>query len=268
MHRRIKIVLGLSLIVLFSSCAKKLTEGEEKLPKVKDKDLIELVDSISHRRPDFFYSKIDTKYKDSLQRVSFKTSLRIKADSAVHTIISFARIPIITAVVTSDSVKISNKKDKCHILQTTDYFKEAFGVDFTLKNIEELMLGLPLDYNPEEKYVQLNDPFNYIISSHNKREIRRTERGRQDDIIIQYYINEDLSHLKGMLIESPNDSTIIRVNYPERVLVDGYSVPKMAYIVIDSPRNHIEIELDYGKVEINDPREIFIVIPEDYESCN
>lgn len=258
-----------ALLLIATSCAKKIVEGGDKLPKVKDKDLVAVVDSVSLKRPDFFYTKISTKYKDTLQRASFKTSVRIKADSAVHSIITFARIPIINAVVTKDTVTITNKKDKCYIQNTLDYFKESFGVNFKLKNIEELIMGLPLNYDPELKYVQINDPYHYIISSHNKREIRRTEKGRtDDDIIIQYFIDPNLRDVQATLIESVVDSTVIKVNYLTRQMEAGYNFPKEVKIQIDSPRNHIEIEMEYDKIEVDEPREIFIVIPEEYEKCD
>lgn len=260
---------GLLLLVLFASCAKKLTETEgEKLPRVKEKELMNALDSISLKKPDFFYSKLDTKFDDGERTLNFKTSIRLKADSALNAIITYAKIPMVTAMVTVDTVTITNKRDKCYILENLDFFKNNFGIDFKYKNIEEILLGLPLDYNLDDKYFQIHDPYNYIMSSHRKRDIKRTERGKIDeDILIKYYLSEDLRNVKRLEIESVEDSTNVIVDYLTRQEEKGFSIPKLMKVEIKSPKKNIVIELEYDKAEINEPRELLIVIPESYEKC-
>ena len=270
MHRNIKFLFfGFFFVFLVTSCAKKLTEGNEKLPRVKEKLLVEKLDSLASFKPDFFYGKMSTKYQDTLRKVSFKTSLRMKMDSAVSAIITYARIPVVNALVTKDTIIVTNKKDKCFIKEDLQFLKESFGVDFKHENIEEMFLGMPLDYNDSNKYFQIHDPFNYVISSHRKWEIRRTERGgrEEEDVIIKYYLENDLSNLKRIEIESAQDSTSIVIAYSNRKLIDRYALPSNVFIEITSPKNHILIDMEYDKIELNDPRDIFIVIPEGYEKC-
>ena len=256
-------------LVLLVSCGKKLTETDNvRLPKVKEKDLMNALDSISLKKPSFFYSKVDTKFDDGDRKISFKTSIRLKADSALNAIITYAGIPMATAMVTTDSVTVTNKKDKCYILENLDYFKNTFGVDFKFKNIEEILLGLPLDYNIDDKYFQINDPFNYVISSHRKRDIRRTERGKLDeDILIKYFLSADLKNVKRLEIESVEDSTNIIVDYLTHQEEKGFTIPKFLKIEIRSKKKNVFIEMEYDKAEINEPKEMFIVIPESYGKC-
>ena len=62
-------------LVLLSSCAKKLTETERvKLPKKKATELVNILDSISHIKPKYFYTKITTHVEDTNRNVNFKTS--------------------------------------------------------------------------------------------------------------------------------------------------------------------------------------------------
>jgi hypothetical protein len=152
------------------------------------------------------------------------------------------------------------------------YIKENFGIDFNYKNLEELILGMPLDYDTTQKYFQINDPYNYTISSHKKRDIKKLERQdrhepEKEDIIIKYYLTDDAHGLKGMHIESPSDSTTIKVDYLTREMVQNYNIPKTVNIVITSPRNQMRIALDYDKAEIDQPQPLFLVIPEGYEKC-
>lgn len=279
MNRYLIKISGIALFAILVGCARTMTEGAEKLPRVKEKDLLLALDSINRVKPDFLYTKIDTRFSDKAQTVNFKTSLRERADSALHAMITYAGIPIVTAMVTRDSVKISNKRDKCFVLQDLEFFKTNFGIDFSFRNLEEVLLGLPLDYNPDDKYFQIHDPYNYIISSHRKRAIRRTERGRTDQrldgrnddedesIIIKYFLTPDLKHLKRLEIESLEDSTSVTVDYRSYQEDKGFALPKVVNMDIHSPNNHVVIDMEYDKAEVNEPREMIIVIPESYEKC-
>jgi hypothetical protein len=271
--QRINWTVLLSLPFFMFSCAKQLTEMDDaKLPKKKPQELIQVIDSLSKPKPGFFYTKISTTYTDTNQNISFKTSVRMVKDSAINTLITYARIPIVNAIISTDSVTIVNKRDKCYIRQSLSYIKDNFGIDFNYRNIEELILGMPLDYDTAQKYFVIHDPHHYIVSSHKKRELKRIDKQekvqQREDIAIQYYLSDDAKSLKGMLIESPEDSTSIRVDYIKRDTVGGYSVPLEVYIRILSPRNDIRIELAYDKVEIDQPQPLIMVIPEGYEECN
>lgn len=269
MTRSIKISYLLLLgIVLLASCAKKLTEVEkERLPKRKTQDLVRVLDSISDIKPNLFYTKISTKFSDTNRNISFKTSIRLVKDSAINTLITYATIPVVNSMITKDSVVIVNKRDKCYIRQSMDYIKENFAVEFNYRNIEEMILGLPLDFDSTQKYFQINDPYNYIISSHKKRDFRRVDRKEKEDVLIKYFLNDNANGLKRMFIESPSDTASILIDYTERQRVGLFDVPKEVFIQIRSPRNNMRIYLSYDKVEVNEPKELILIIPESYGKC-
>jgi hypothetical protein len=188
-------------------------------------------------------------------------------DSAMNLLITYAKIPIINSSITKDSLTIVNKKDKCFIKEDLSYIKETFGIDFNYKNLEEIFLGLPLDYDSTQKYFQIHDPFNYIISSHRKHKIKRSEKKAKDDLVIKYMVNDNLNHIKGMQINSPSDSVEININYISREFLDNYSLPKEVTIQVKTPRNNMFIELQYEKAEVNIRQPLILVIPEGYEKC-
>ena len=265
-----KLTVGLSFIWTLFACSPKV--GNElmngaKLPKIKDKELVDRLDSLSKIEPRTFYSKLDINYKDSTTDISFKTSLKIVADSAVSAIITYARIPIVTAMVTKDTITVVNKREKCYTVQSLDYLKTTFGVDFTYENMEELFLGKPLDYNIEQKYFVDHDPYHYSISTHKKRDKKRMDRRPKEDIVLNYILSNDGKSLQQTTIKSPSDSTEITVIYEQRQEVNGMNVPKVVHMHIKAKEKGIYIKMDYEKVEINEPQELIIVIPEKYEKC-
>ena len=284
--------LGIALLVLFASCARRpVADKPVKLEKRKTIELIHAMDSLSGVRPNSFYTKIKCHFSDTNRRVSFKTSIRAVKDSAINPIITYAGIPIVNSLIRRDSLFISNRKDKCKILTNMSYIKESFGVDFDYRNIEELLLGLPVAYDTTQKYFQINDPYNYIISSHRKRIIKKESKNKhekdkdkdnilrrdkngnaedndEDNVIIRYFIHPSLQSISRMVIDSPEDTTHISVDYIGRDTVGTYLLPKEVVIDIVTARNHIVLSMDYDKTEINTPQEIYFVIPEEYDKCN
>ncbi len=288
----------ITFLALVVSCSPKLhPEAElEKVERRKTDVLVAALDTMSQQRPAYFYSKIKCDYSDTNQNKSFKTSIRMVKDSAVNALITFATIPIINSLIRPDSVIITNRQDKCVIRRDLDFIKEQFGVSFDYRNIEELLLGLPIGFDTTQKYFQIHDPYNYILSSHKKRAIRREIRNndnrnnrpdrpdrdrngrdrREDrdneeeegeDVILKYYLSNDLRSLKSISIDSPDDTTTIKIDYLTRDSIDQYLVPNDVQMVIVTPRNRLVITLDYDRTEVNVPQEIRFVIPEEYGEC-
>lgn len=267
-HATIKFTLYIGVVLFLVACGKsKQAEIAEKLPKVKDEMLIAKLDSLSKRRPQHFYTKIASKYSDKELKVSFKTSIRMRADSALNALITFARFPIYNSMVTPDTLTIVDKRNNCYVQEGMSYLKNTFNIDFEHKNIEEFLLGLPVGWDSDERYHQINDPYNYVISSHNKRSLRKSDKDDSGDVYIRYFLSNDAEQLKRIIIDSPADTTSIIVNYFSYELVNGYSVPLDSDITVYTPRDTIYIDLKYTKSAINEPSELFLVIPENYTRC-
>ena len=257
----------LTPILLVACGVSRQTEMTDNGSRFKEEEMLNALDRLSEMEVGNFYSKINTQYTDSSRNVSFKTSLRIANDSAVSAIISYASIPVVNALITPDSVKITNRKDKCYILRDMVYFRESFGVDFSYENIEELLLGKPVAYQKGGEYFRANDAPGNSVCSHKKRDIRKNERNSVREIITYYTLDDSLHNLSRMQIISPEDSTMIEVNYLERELIEGYELPLHILVDIYAPRQRITVDFEYRKSHINKPEEIHFVIPENYEKC-
>jgi hypothetical protein len=263
-----KYIFSIVLLSTLVACGSKRNadlENSEKLPKVKGEVLINRLDSLSKKRPDHFYTKLSSKYSDSKYNVSFKTSIRMRADSALHALITFARIPIYNTMVTPDTLTMVDKRNNCYMKEGMDYLKTTFGIDFKHKNIEELILGMPIAWNNNIEYQQIKDPYNYVVSSISKRKIRRLDSG--EEVIIRYFLSNDTKSLKRMIVDSPKDSTTITINYFGREMIAGFDIPLKGDINIETPREKIYVDFEYNKTSVNDPRVLYLSIPNKYEKC-
>ncbi len=245
----------------------------EKLPKLKDKELIDRIDSLSGIEPKTFYSKLTVTYKDLSKpaeenEISLKTSIKIVSDSAVSAIITYAKIPVVTTLVTHDTLSVVNKRERCYTVASLDYLKELFGVDFSYENIEEIIYGKPLDYQLSQKYFVDNDPFHYSVSTHKKRDRKKPDRKQKDYLMIQYQLTNNAKALKQTRIWSLEDATEVNVVYLERQVVDGFDLPSKVEINIRTPKKVLLLTLAYERVEVNEPQELIIIIPESYEKCD
>lgn len=248
-------------LILLASCGNR-RGNEGKLPKVQDELLLATLDSLSNQEFQFFYSKMNTEYKDSARNVSFKTSMRMVRDSAIGATITVANIPFVLAVITKDSVKMTNRQDKCYTLQSIDFLKENFGVSFSHRNMEELLMGFPIAYNKSSDYDRVKDPYAYMLTTKLKK-----DGDSGDELTIFYQFNQALTELTSTRLESASDNTVIKIDYLTRQLVDGYSVPETVKIVITTAKQEIVIDLEYRKPRVNERELIHFVIPESYEPC-
>ena len=263
--KHISYLLFSSLLII--SCARNNTDDQVKLKKIGDKKLQLVLDSLYDQEVNYFYAKVATQYEDTARKVSFKTSIRMIEDSLINTLIKYANIPIMNSLISPDSVIVSNKREKCYVRQSLSYIKDQFGVDFSHKNVEQFILGQPVGYEPELKYFQHQATDGYVMCSHKKKDIKRNERKDIKEIITYYKLNPELTDLMQTVIESPEDTTVIVIDYGPRELVNGMKLPKEMSLSIQTPRQEIKVELNYKKMRLNEVEEIHFVIPEGYEEC-
>lgn len=280
LHQFIKSLIAVGIVFVAASCApRELVDKPIRLEKKKEKELIAALDSIHSIRPMSLFTKIKSSYSDTSKSVTFKTTIRLMKDSFADVIITKMNLPVASALITTDSINIANKLQKCIIQKDLSYFKAIFQVDFNYQNLEELLLGLPLGFDTTQKYFQINDPFKYIVSSVKKKELKRelrnnrnerirnNRRNEDNNFVFVYQLAPDLKTIKHMSLNSPSDTTSIEIDYLSRDSVDTYMLPNEVSVVIKTPRNRIVIDLDYGSTTVNESQEILFTIPEEYETC-
>lgn len=265
----IKPLLLLLFLLSITACGtnkKAVEEVNDILPKVEDTVLINRLDSLSKQRPEFFYAKFNSKYEDNNSNVSFKTSIRMRLDSAVQAMVTYASIPIYNAMFTPDTVTLLDKRNNCYIKEDMEFLKSTFSVDFKYENLEELFLGLPIAWDNNIEYYQIKDPYNYIISTPKQEQVRSLS-SKAKKLSIRYFFRTDKKTLEKTIIESPSDSTAIIINYIDYQTVDNFNIPIEEKIHISTPKNNIYVDLKYAKTSINEPRILYLSIPNKYDKC-
>lgn len=254
------------LVFLTVSCAKQWSDSEvkpDKLPKLKQKEFIAILDSISRSAPTYMYTKLKVSYKGADNKGSFKTTLKSVQDSAVSAVVSFARIPVFSALIDTSTLTILNKKDKCFSVQALSEFSKNIGIDLALHNIEEVIFGHAIGYSKDNKYHMLNDSYHYILSTHRKGGGRKKK-----EIVYRYNLAPNKIHLASSHISAPMDSTEIEIKYLEWQQADKYLLPKRIEMNIQTRGNAGQITLEYTRLDALTPEALFLTIPEKYEKCD
>ncbi len=254
----------LSPVLLLLACSPKTTPvgNTYKLDPVEQHEMIAALQQINDEVPEHFFAKTDTKFQNKKNNYSFKTSLRMVKDSALNAFITYAKIPIITAQIETDSVHIINRREKCFIQEKLDFFKANFGVDFSYENIQQIFLGKAIGFELDNVFTISPDPYHYILSTFNKK---ATKDGNA--FVITYHFNNDLKTLRSTTMESADKSTKVTIEYINYQEVEKYNFPKTIILQIKTPKDTHLVTLNYETIEVNTPRELSIVIPENYVRC-
>lgn len=258
------------VVLLLTGCGASRQVAEaatNKLPKVKTKVLMHRLDSLSEQRPTFFYTKLKTRYDSPDNHISFKTTIKMVKDSATNVLITFAHIPMYIGMITTDSFTLVDKRNHCFIHQGIDYFKKQFKVDFTYRNIEELLLGMPLAWEDFSDKYRVKDPFAYIIAAKHKKD-EQGNKVENNDMSIRYFLSDDAKFLEKTEIARPRDSVYITIRYFDRKMVDGYNLPSRESVEIDANGKKMSLNLIYTNSKINERRTLYLAIPNKYKQCD
>jgi len=274
-NKGIVYIIAILLAFVSFSCKTKVPGMVTK--RISEKKLVAKLIQNSTIDYDFFYTKINVDFKDSKNSQSFKSSVKMRIDSAFSGTMSKGPIIVATYLINTDSINSTNKLAKCYFTENLSYISSLIGVELDYKEFQNLLIGKPLYVDEDIHYKQIKDKLKqyYILSSHKKRKFKQIDnetlnldREKNNNIFIKYYFSPDSVDLVKMNIEIPGDTVSIDVNYEKTQLINNFVVPEFTTIKIVHPKDSIFLELDYSKVKINQPKTIKFSVPSTYVDCN
>jgi len=274
-NKGIVYIIAILLVLVSFSCKTKVPGMVTK--RISEKKLVAKLIQNSGIDYNFFYAKINVDFKDSKSSQSFKSSVKMRIDSAFSGTISKGPIIVATYLINKDSINSTNKISKCYFTENLSYISSLIGVELDYKEFQNLLVGKPLYVDKEIHYKQIKDKLKqyYILSSHKKRKFKQIDnetlnldREKNNNIFIKYYFSPDSVDLVKMNIEIPEDTVSIDVNYEKTQLINNFVVPAFTTIKIVHPKDSIFLKLDYSKLKINQPKTIKFSVPSTYVDCN
>lgn len=265
--------IGLSL----SACSKKT--GIEQTEKLQSRSVKYLQSKIEKNKLSFntLSARFTAKTNFNNEKLSFKGMLKMKSDSIIWlSMTKLGGVEIVRLVLTPDSIKFINKWDKEYFIGPIEKLDNIESIELGFTQIQEMLTGAMIDYNPEDKFSSSNDNASYLISSKNKAKIKKSntlvegdsliELSKLDDkmlklldknngedfVIKNYYLLPDNYFLARQTINLMALQQAIDIVYSNHEIINESNVFALDHIIkIVSDDKSGRIELSYSGVEFN-----------------
>lgn len=213
-------------------------------------------------------ARIKTKYETSSgEDQTFKTYLRIRKDSAIWATVTFLNVPVLTTIITPDSVKVLNKKDKKYFLGTFDYITDFVKTPIDYYQIQNLLIGNPISLDSTQKHyiVEMNNDIYLSSMKQSELEPILNEDKVYFGWIYRYWINELYSPGKTIL-NNPSSGNSLTIEQNDYKRIDNMPFPNRTDATFTSNKDTILIKLNYSKIKTNEPEEMPFEITSKYNS--
>ncbi len=267
--RIVKIVTLIVFFILLWSCSgKRKTANGVKLKNLNWKVL---VDSMRNNELDYEWirSKASASVVFAREKNTVKSNFRIRRDSASWINLSKG-IQIMTAVASNDSIKVLKKiGDKEYYIddfKTVNRFLNT-TVDYSL--LEDFFAGnaIGFDYD-SSKYKSAIDEGLYVLSSDKiKKMDKLLKKGanKNRELLYSCWINPTNFKCQRVRVDLLKDTTALIVEYADwKAIEQGGEFPYHSSIVLETPRDTIELLLKYSKVTINQPQSMPFKLTDSY----
>ena len=249
------------------------------------------------------YSALTLKASISVTRdkkkTSFKSSMRIIEDSAIWTSITFIGIAGAKVLMTTDSIKMINYKDKDYISEGFEKVAGVFNSNLiNLKNLQSILLGNLIDVEGYQKLHMKIVENQYVISTHSdrkanqdwigkklqkmekkleKNEEKKTEKSQEridkkydrrpdkfDGLEIDIWIDPATSKITSLRVKDHLLKGTLTAKYSDFRETKAGTMPFNTKLEIRGEKS-IDLNIVYSKVTVLDEVEIPFSIPKKYE---
>lgn len=235
--------------------------------------------------------KMSVSFNSQEQSNAFKVNLRMREDSAIWVSITPALgIEAARVLLRRDSVFLIDKIKNRYYVGGYEALDTLLNYYAEFRVLENLLVGNPIEINPDEKYNTSVEGLNYVLTTKTKRKLRKSiepiedltgayrmgvVQGRKLEKAKAKYDDEDLI-LKRYYIR-PGDFKVVRakiddiaygqslkVEYDDFEEVDGQSIPMKIIIEVSAPDQSAKFELQYTRIRINETQTYPFKIPSKY----
>lgn len=251
----------------------------------------------------FEYETLSFKTEVSIEmkgdKKSFKSNIRIKKDSAIWMSISPALgIEVARVIITKDSIKFIDKWNDQYYLGQFEYINDQFDTDLDFYLLQDILVANPILYDEKEKFVATNVADKHILTTKNKRKVRKAlgldrsdikeenetekdtlnftvdqrllrkaiKKEEEEDLIVKrYWVNPETFKVEQTLIRDLFYNRTFEIIYSEFDDIALMKFPDKSEILLKDDDNRTEVFLDYSRVRVNKSLKFPFSIPDKFE---
>lgn len=248
-----RLSLSLLLLLLLASCKTpdRATVSGEKLKPRSAKFLVKQL-AENQVAADWFSGRLRIDYRDPFERTKFNVNLRMRRDSVVWMNIKKVSVEAARVQITPDSIYIINRLDNQYLVKPTSWLREQFGANFTFEGLQQVILGNPV-FLTTDLDAAIDDG-RYVLE------------GRTDNYFTRYFLDGLSYRLREVFLRDERERGTASIEQSDyQIQNDGQLFPIGRRVVMDGPDGEISMDMEWSKVEIDEPKKILFSIPPRYE---
>jgi len=275
--RYLHLLLFLGAVLLFScKSQREAVQIDRQLKKKKTSALVSQIKA-QEFKTDLLSIKTNVAFKTEKLSDSFKMYIRLKQDSVIWVSATYYRVEVARLLLTPDSVKILDRKEKKYYSGDFQVLNINFETDFNFYTLQDLILGNSsslldgkLKIKNDKRYYILNtskkfkDVKEMKVTQIEKELINVDEGGETFNINYSLYYNPTNYHLERLMAKETKNDKSIFVKYSNFKELNGQQFPHdILYNVVSDKL--MKLNVSYMKVEEQESLKYPFNISDKYE---
>tara|TARA_A100001011_G_scaffold396407_1_gene494177 strand:+ start:2195 stop:2986 length:792 start_codon:yes stop_codon:yes gene_type:complete len=246
--------LLICVILLYAACKSPLLPSSRT--PIKNIETNELTKSISKKQLEYknFRSRVKTTYDDGKRKQQIIINLRMEKSKSIWMSANMI-VPIAKLLVTPGKVSFYEKFQKTFFEGDVSFINRQFNTSFEFKDLQNLLMGLPLTDITRGKWETISHPKYYILTPNSKKlRFRPT-----------FFFDPNNFLLLEQRFMVPGTQQNLTIKYLNHQKLEGEYVPGEVQISLFDGKNLKRINLEYTRADFPDRMSIPFEIPSGYE---
>lgn len=259
----------LSVVILLSLFACK-TQEKAKRRDLKVNKTEYLFDRIATNKLDFnnFSAKANVKLTQG-DKKNFKANIRVQKDSLIWISISAFSIEVARVLITKDTVKVLNRIERKYFIGDYEYINKRFNVQLEFDVLQSILVGNPINFEPDEKVKFATDKDKYYLGNLKKRRAKKADNKPQriekkKEEVISLWIDQANFKIVKFLYSDLTANRFILGKYSNFLSIEDQLIPHDLSFEFQSEKP-ANVELTYSKIALNTPLKFSFKISSKYE---
>jgi len=271
MGKQFFILMVVTLLGL-TGCKSTKDAGTDNSRKAGNKKTNLIVDQIQKNESSYPRSlsfKAATEMITPDKTTSFKTQVRMVADSVIWMSITAYSYEVARILATPDSVKYFSRTDKKYYSGNYDFITKKLGVKFDFYDLQSLILAHSFGLDNIEKIRRSNSKNSYVLSSVKQGQLKRLEKGKGDwnnefEVVYTNWVNPETFQIERVDLLNMNTQNKASIQYSAFENIEQYVVLSAFKMNIFAEKNS-EVSSKFSKITVNTPLKFPFKISSKYE---
>lgn len=289
MKGRISIIIGMILLVVFTSCRQTRMLSAEKVRLMSARKLYSLITS-NYLPYKTLSIKFDVRIESEDINQSVSGTLRIRKDSLIWVSITPALgIEAARLQFTPDSIMFMNRIKNEYFINSYDYFENKLQTEITFEDLQaiftnEIFLYSENDEESNEKFnadsldrdyfrktfISSTDSNRYVLKTHRKHKIKkRIKRNKTNELIVETLrIAPEIFKITNVDVEDYAEKRNLKIKYSDFIDVNTKVLPSTINVIVVAADKNFNTQIKFNKITVDSDVSFPFKISEKYKRIN